>query len=799
MAASRADTPRAAAAFPDRAPGPAPPRHAALGPTIALTVTLAIASFPLVAAAVHGLLPPTSIPPPFTGVVHQDAESALYLGYFAMILPLALIFVPRLADALSAGPNGAGLSFLSGALAAGFAASMLIARLLPGGTVAVAVGVVGAWWIVAVALLARAGTARPWDPLLRVARFDAAAWAAAGALVVCSLLVFTTPRSISPLGLALGALAVCGVLAIYARREALLPAIPRPWGIAVDGAMIVLCLLAIPDLVIFNPDAALAGDPVAAVNDQLIQYHQNFLLGPANVVLHGGAMLVDTASQYGVGSIYLLVGWFQLAPIGYGTFGFLDGALFAVFFASAYAVLRLARTPRLLAAGALALAVVLLVYNLVYSVGSLPQHGPLRFGLPMLVILAAIGEARRPSRSGVALACEVFIVGLSSVWALEALAYTLFTFVAITWFAAWTRAGHGRRRWFVRRIGLAVASCVAVQLIFAGLTLAAAGHLPEWGQYFDFLQAFLFGRLGDYTYDFSFWSAGYPVGAAYLALAAAFVLTIRRRPDLVAKERAALTALCGVTAFGVVLFSYFVDRSIDHVLPYVCLPLLIAATLWLGLLLRGVIGASRRAQLGGLALALSLGAFLVSIAWSSVGERFSHTALADAAPGGQSVTGALHRLWHPPPLNARAPEGEALLDRYMPGQDHVPIIVPPDLETEILLRSGRANALALGFAREDSFAPSRRLPGLRQSVSELEPGERLLLDDSSLRVFDAYRAHPSSDPYANPAAPKLYGTLSPLQESALQQIGERFDLRIIRRDKGFVVAALRPRSGSQGT
>ncbi len=37
-------------------------------------------------------------------------------------------------------------------------------------------------------------------------------------------------------------------------------------------------------------------------------------------------MLVDTASQYGVGGIYLLAGWFNLVPIGYGTLGFLSGA-----------------------------------------------------------------------------------------------------------------------------------------------------------------------------------------------------------------------------------------------------------------------------------------------------------------------------------------------------------------------------------------------------------------------------------------------------------------------------------------
>ena len=38
----------------------------------------------------------------------QGAESALYLAAFAVILPLALVAVPRLANAIAAGPNGAG-------------------------------------------------------------------------------------------------------------------------------------------------------------------------------------------------------------------------------------------------------------------------------------------------------------------------------------------------------------------------------------------------------------------------------------------------------------------------------------------------------------------------------------------------------------------------------------------------------------------------------------------------------------------------------------------------------------------
>ena len=121
------------------------------------------------------------------------------------------------------------------------------------------------------------------------------------------------------------------------------------------------------------------------------------------------------------------------------------------------------------------------------------------------------------------------LIGLSSIWSLEGLAYTLAVFAAMACLQAWLRpagraaavAGAGRRSW-------CAAACACAHLLFAALTLAATGHLPDWGQYLAYLRAFLFGRLGDLTYDFARWSPGLAVGAGYLASAAAIVLLVVR-------------------------------------------------------------------------------------------------------------------------------------------------------------------------------------------------------------------------------------------------------------------------------
>ncbi len=106
--------------------------QAPLGPTLALTVALAIGLFVPVLGLALILTSPTPLPPPL-GEQEQDVETALYLAVFALILPAALIAVPRLADAIAAGPNAGALSLLVAFLVATLAVAILVVRVLPGG------------------------------------------------------------------------------------------------------------------------------------------------------------------------------------------------------------------------------------------------------------------------------------------------------------------------------------------------------------------------------------------------------------------------------------------------------------------------------------------------------------------------------------------------------------------------------------------------------------------------------------------------------------------------------------------
>lgn len=766
----------------------APARPASAGTAIldeaVLAVVLAAGLFLVVMPLVELLHRPSPLPPPLPAIgvpsQNQGAETLTYLLTFGVITPLAIVLAPRLV-------RGRGATAL---LAAGLALAVLgvkAAGALGLGDGVVAVLVAGALWWLAAAVVLR----RPWPALqARAGTVEAIA----AVLVLGTLLCFTALRSISPVGLVLGALAAAAALVVPARRR--LPAPGRRLGPALDVLVVVLVALAIPDLVIFEPEAARTS-LVLTLQDGIFQFHHDFLLGPANEVLHGGAMLVDVASQYGVGSIDALVAWFHLVPIGYGTLGFLDGLLTAGWFVAGYAILRLARTSRTIAAAALGLGVVVLVDNLAYPVGALPQDGPLRFGMPMLALLFLVGAERRTRRAPLWSAGALATVALASIWSLEALAYTGAVFGLVLVVRAALDRDDGR----VRRAGIsalmALGACVAAHLAFALITLAWTGHPPDWGHYLAFLHQFLSGGLGEVTYDVSRWTPALVVGAGYVASAVGVVALVRTR-TLGDAERPAVVALAGLTGYGIVLLSYYVDRSQDQILMHVSLPGLLVAAMWLGLLVRRGDGVPEPLRRALVAATLGVAVLLLSVAWSSAGERLGRTALVRALPGGAPLRASLDRLWHLPAVESGTPPGEALLERAMPGERRSLVMASPDLETELLLRTGRADRLRLADPIQASFVPDDQLPQLRRQVDSLRPGTRMLLDRRGVRQLALLRAHPGLRPLARapgqaaPDAGLLLRELAPLQVWALQRIERRFRLvTVARGPRNYRVVELR--------
>lgn len=763
------------------------------GSVLTLTATLAVGCVLVAMALSLALIHPddTGLSASTATLVNQQnqiVKTGLYLAAFAVILPVALIAAPRIADRIAGGLNGGSLPALVSALVATLAAALIVIRLsgaLPWGDGVKGVLIATVLWAGAAALaIRRVAGDRAWPALERLQRNAPAAPVLAAVLVLGLLVCLTSRRSLGVAPLAIGVVVAASVLVASDRIR-----LPRARGAyrGLEIALIVLVILAIPDTVVFNDPVSL---PSVYFDPGVVQFQHDWILGSVNQLLGGGVLLVKVpVSQYGVGLIYFLYGWFHLAPIGYGTFGFLDGLLTALYYVVGYGVLRLAGVRRLLAGSALVLAVLTLVYNFAFFVGQLPEEGPLRFGLPMLVILGSVAAARRPDRGRAAEVLVLVGLGVSAVWAVEAFAYTAFTFAVTAAPRAWLLPSGQRRRGLLRSAMMGAAACVAAHVVLALATLAGTGQLPHWGQYLGYVQSFLFGAAGSITYGYASWSPGLAVDGAALISATALVLLIRRRPDLARRDPARLIALTGSTAYAIAILTYTDNRSSTYLFLYVSVPVLMAGVLWLSLL-RGLrpelSGAVRRSAL---ASALAVSVLLFAGAWPAIGEHFSRSVLAHARPGG-GLTAALTRLWHPPPIDPRAPAGQRLLDRYMPGRREL-ILLPTlsDLGLEILMRSHRSNALPIGDPKADSLVPSVWVPRMRVAITRLRTGERMLIDNTSLPVIAAMR-NPSIDPVT-----VRIDHSQPEVEWVLHQIDRRFRIRLVDRDPtGLIVAQLAPRS-----
>jgi hypothetical protein len=740
----------------------------ALGPTLALTVVAAVAAFSAVAPLLHMVLPATELPTPFPPQ-HQRAESLSFVVAFAVILPLALLLVPRALTAVAASRQQvtSGLAAaLSGVLLALIALARLVDRLTSIDGALVVLAAAACWW--AVAYFAFRTAAAGGGTSLGERSLEL--WIADSVLLLTAVLAFVDLGELNAWVALAGALTVAVGILLYSTWS---PPTLRRAGIrhAIDASVVVLLLLAVPNLLVFD-----LGD---AFQTRIIDFHQNFFLGPANQVLGGGGVLIDTLSQYGVGSIYFLTAWFELAPIGNGTLGFIEGVLSAFVFAAAYLTIRLAGSSWPVAAGAMATAVIALVYGLEYPLGALLQHGAIRFGLPMIPLLAATYELVRPAHARGAQVVQVLALGVASIWALEALAYTALTVAAMLAVRVWLAPAAERRRTSLRWIGVLPAACIVFHVVLALATLIGYGELPRWGLYINTLREFLSGSLGDLTYDVAPWSPAFVVGAIYMASAAGVVLLIRWRPGLVRERAATVMALAGATAYGVALLSYFVNRSAGHILPYVCLPAIIVVAIWLGLLLSRRDEASlpiRVAALGACSLASVL---LIASAWQGAGQRLSESALAYALPGGPSLSQGLDRLWHPPDLRPGATDGAETLARCMPDEDSSYVLTDADLGIEILDKAGRSNRFPLGDPWEDSFVPDHHIPGLAAAVDDLQPGDRILVDPTAYGVYRDYLREPERDPLSEPfGEDALVPTgIAKLQEWLLKEIGARYELR----------------------
>ncbi len=763
---------------------------APLGAVIVLSASMVIGAVLALAPVLWHILPITELDAPFPSH-HQDAETLVFVLSFAVLLPLAIVGARRVADRISAGQNRRAFPVITTMLCAALSLVVIGTRIsgrLPWPrptTLAVAAGL---WCLGAAVVLRRVARDERWEGAARAADRMPQVWAVTMLMLAGVALAVIDLDAISVPALVVGTVVATAVFA--SRDRFRLSAASSRAGVVLDTSLIVLLALAVPNLVVFT-----TGTMEAAVEAEILQFHQNFYLGPANQILFGDAMLVDVLSQYGVGSIYFLAAAFTVLPIGNLTLALVEGVLSALMFIATFCTLRIAGVSRMLASATMVLAVTVLVYGLEFPLGGLLQHGAFRFGLPVGVVVGAAAESRWPRRAMLARGFQLATIAIASVWALEAFAYTTLTAMAIAGALIYLQPADTRRPAVVRWAVQLGATIVLAHTLFAGATLWASGELPDWGWYVQTLRAFLGGAIGDLTYDFSSFSPGLALGAFYLGSACALAAVLGRRREAVEANRTIVIALVGMSAWGISLFTYVVNRGADHIIPYVSLPAVALAALWLDFIRRPDVRLGPRVDRSAVLAVLGISVLLVASAWPLVGTRYSQSALAHAVPGGESLSTALGRMRVQPTLRPGAAEGAALLETFLPGEERSIVLADGDLGVEIVMRADRGSAVPLGDPWEDSLVPGGHLAPLGAFVDQLSVGDRALIDGMGRLAFDRYREQPDLDPLASESETSLEPTgLASLQEWVIREIGTRFDLTTVERtDGGFEVVELTPR------
>ena len=759
---------KAETAVPQRPPG------AASGEAVlsCLTLVLAIA---LGAFAVS-----TSVALALTGG-GEGTEWSLYAAALGVILPLSVYGGLALARGLD---RRGTLTVTAVAWSSSLLSLLVLARLhyvldhsaSLGSAASLAAGLAWLAGVVAVSWLA---FARPRHPALGRLRALSARrlFAVPGVFLLALLLGFSRGLGLSATQLAAALLLAAGALAahlLFLRRPC-----PRRFGIALDVAVVALLALVLNDLTLHQEPQRFFGS--------LSDLHQNFYLGPANDLLHGRAMLVDTFSQYGVGTFYFLAGWFKLATPGYGALSLLSGLLTAVMVALAYLILRLGRTPRPLAVTGTAAVAVAAYFHPLQPPTFFPNGGGLRFMLPYLLVAAGVLAGSRAERGGVLRLTVPTVLAVASLWSLETFVYCIAAFSGMA--VVHAAAGEGGLHAFVRRLGsefkapgLAI---LLAHLLFAVLTRALAGQWPDWGRYLDYIGTYSVDGFG--ALPVGSWSGGILIGGIYLASLAGLVVLRVQAPRLFCEEWIALMGVAGMALFGFASLSYFVGRSFPNVALLLSPPCIVAVALWIGILERRRASVPRVARFVTLAVECLAVAMLVVFSWPKLEDRGRRTPLAIGLLGGVdggSLTSELGRMWRSEPLNDRVSGARGLLRRHFPGDGPVLVVAESEHTTDLLVQTGRVNALPISHFLQEGLLLGRSWPPVARTIDHLAPGALMLTERVTLNPTLRERA--VLEPLTRDAEMLLRRTTA--------RIKQRFNLEVVdRASGGFVVVRLQLR------
>ena len=218
------------------------------------------------------------------------------------------------------------------------------------------------------------------------------------------------------------------------------------------------------------------------------RFHQYSFLVPIHAIALGRTPLIDVSSGNGVFAVFAYSWVFQWLSLPHTAqaLTFVNSFFVIAEFIGLFFLLRIVTGS--LVVGALGVGAIIWVHFLsaAMPINWYTQHGPSRFGMPFFFLLASALRGAYPRHARAFLLLEHAILGLASIWKLEAFAYTAIAYAASTLYEAYARSETPLRfvLFQLRRAVLAVAVIALAHSGFAALVMARSGQWPDWPQYF---------------------------------------------------------------------------------------------------------------------------------------------------------------------------------------------------------------------------------------------------------------------------------------------------------------------------
>ncbi|MBI2505920.1 MAG: hypothetical protein HYW07_22120, partial [Candidatus Latescibacteria bacterium] len=159
-------------------------------------------------------------------------------------------------------------------------------------------------------------------------------------------------------------------------------------------------------------------------------------------------------------------------------------------------------------------------------------------------------------------------------------------------------------------------------------------------------------------------------------------------------------------------------RSHPNNLYHICIPPLVLAAYWLCALVRSRDALPPWFWRPAAYAFYCLGMLLFVLGVPFLMDQWERTA-ARALVSGQAI-----ELWSSKPTDPQVAEALALIAKYLPAQERIPLFIVPNLTTETLILSGKVNLFPMSNPKQDALLASAR--------------ERALNFDHGLRAGDLF-------------------------------------------------------------